>query len=113
MDFSNDKVVLLKFKSETMGSAAEYERFSLDDVMVRETFADDAEAVNDGGAVVYFLNNVSICRDADGRTVSLPRIAKGDLCLLHSGSADEMTMRIAEAGYFTGGSLAHVRLKLK
>ena len=65
------------------------------------------------GAVLYFLEDTSICRAENGGTVPLPGLAKGDRCLLHAGTDAEVNMRVAEAGYFTGGTLAHVRVRLK
>ncbi|MGN1346529.1 MAG: hypothetical protein ACI4V1_07065 [Eubacteriales bacterium] len=113
MDFTNDTVVLLKYKGDDASGAPEYERYTLENVMVREIFAVDPSAVDEGGVTVYFLDNVSVCRAEAGEETALPRPSKGDLCSLHGGSAAEVTMRVAEAGYFTGGTLAHVRLKLK
>ncbi len=111
--FTKDAVVFLKYKPDIAAASPAYDRYTLENVMVRETFAADAENVNGDGAVVYFLENGSICRSPDGAETGLPRPAKGDRCVLHAGTADEANMRIMEAGYFTGGTLAHVRLKLK
>ena len=111
--FEKDSVVLLKYRSGPTAVVPAYDRYVLENVMVRETFAADADAVNGDGAVVYFLDDRSICRTENGGTVKFPRPAKGDRCLLHAGTDAETNMRIAEAGYFTGGTLAHVRMKLK
>lgn len=116
MSFTEDRVILLKYKqADVAAQVPEYDRYTLENVMVRETFAADADAVNEGGAVVYFLENVSVCRAESGESVPMPRLAKGDRCILHfnGGTDAEVTMRVAEAGYFTGGGLAHVRMKLK
>ncbi len=111
--FAKDSVVLLKYKPDAAASTPAYDRYVLENVMVRETFAADSDAVNEGGATVYFLDNVSICRVENGGSVSLPRLAKGDMCSLHAGTDAEVTMRVAEAGYFNGGTLAHIRIKLR
>lgn len=111
--FSQGNVILLKYKPDLTASTPAYDRYVLENVMVRETFAADSDAVSGSGAVVYFLDNVSICCAENGRTVSLPRLAKGDMCTLHAGTDAEVTMRVAEAGYFNGSTLAHVRMKLK
>jgi len=112
-EFAKNSVVLLKYRPDPAAPVPAYDRYVLENVMVRETFAATADAVNESGAVVYFLEDGSVCRAETGGTVSLPRLAKGDKCLLHAGTADEREMRVAEAGYFTGGTLAHVRMKLK
>ena len=112
-NFANDTIVYMKRKPEIHASSPEYERYVLENVMVREMFASEADAVEKSSAVVYFLEKGSVCRGPHGRTVGLPRPAKGDLCILHAGTPEEVTMREAEAGYFGGSPLAHVRMKLK
>ena len=111
--FANEAVVLLKYRPDPAALTPAYDRYPLENVMVREIFAADAEGTSGDGAVVYFLEKGSICRDPYGRTVGFPRLAKGDLCILHAGTPEEVTMRVAEAGYFGGSPLAHVRMKLK
>lgn len=111
--FAKDAVVFLKYKPDTAAVSPAYDRYTLENVMVRETFAADAENVNGDSAVVYFFENGSVCRDPYGTETDLPRPAKGDRCVLHAGTEAEVTMRVAEAGYFGGSPLAHVRLKLK
>ena len=111
--FANDTVVYLKYKPDVRAASPAYNRYTLENVMVREVFAADPENVSGDGAVVYFLENGSICRGPSGRCVGFPRPAKGDRCILHAGTEAEVTMRVAEAGYFGKSPLAHVRLKLK
>lgn len=113
MSFTEDKVILLKYKPDIAAQVPAYDRYTLENVMVRETFAADADAVDASGATVYFLEDVSVCRAESGESVSMPRLTKGDRCILHGGTDAEVTMRVAEVGYFTGGNLAHVRMKLK
>lgn len=112
MKFADDKVILLKCRSDVTAKTPAYDRYALENVMVREIFAADAEAVNEGGATVYFLDR-SVCRSETGESVPFPRLAKGDKCILHGGTEAEVTMRVTEAGYFNGSSLAHVRFRLK
>lgn len=111
--FAENSAVLLKYRPDAAAEVPAYNRYVLENVMVRETFAADADAVENDGAVLYFLEDTSVCRAENGGTVKLPRLAKGDRCLLHAGTDAEVTMRVAEAGYFTGGTLAHVRIRLK
>lgn len=112
-NFANDSVVLLKYRPDPAAEVPAYDRYMLENVMVREIFAADAEGVSGDSTVVYFLEKSSVCRSADGMSAGLPRLAKGDCCILHAGMPSEVTMRVAEAGYFGGGALAHVRMKLK
>ena len=111
--FAKDSAVLLKYRPDPAAAVPVYDRYVLENVLVRETFAADAEAVEDDGAVLYFLEGASVCRTENGGTVKFPRLAKGDRCLLHAGTDAEVSMRVAEAGYFTGSTLAHVRIRLK
>ena len=111
--FANDAVVLLKYRPDPAADVPSYDRYTLENVMVREIFAADAEGVSGDGAVVYFLEKGSVCRGPDGMSAGLPGLAKGDCCILHAGTPAEVTMRVAEAGYFGGSPLAHVRMKLK
>ena len=112
-NFANDTIVYMKRKPGIHASSPEYERYVLENVMVREMFASEADAVEKSSAVVYFLEKGSVCRGPNGICDGLPRPAKGDRCILHFGTKAEMTMRVAEAGYFAGNPLAHIRLKLK
>ncbi len=113
MEFAKDTILLKKYRPDPAAEVPAYDTYTLENVMIRETFAVDKTSADADGATVYFLRNVSICRDSYGRIVPFPRLAKGDLCVLHGGSAAEESMRVAAAGYFTGGNLAHVRVKLK
>lgn len=112
-NFTKDRVILLKYRSGTAAAVPAYDRYTLENVMVRELFGTDAESVNAGGAVVYVLRDVSVCRGSSGAVTELPRLAKGDRCVLHAGTEAEVSMRVTEAGYFNGESLAHVRIRLK
>ena len=112
-DFLKDRIVYRKFLSDD-GKDAVYEDYTLGGVLIREIFAADSEMVQDGTAIVYFFPSVSICTDKNGTPCSLPRPKSGDLAVLQAGTEDERILRIGEAGYFTGGgSLAHIRLKLR
>lgn len=111
--FAKNSAVLLKYRPDPAAAVPAYDRYTLENVMVRETFAADAEAVGNAGAVLYFLEDTSVCRAENGGTVPFPGLSKGDRCLLHAGTDAEVNMRVAEAGYFTGGTLAHVRVRLK
>lgn len=111
--FADGTVIYLKYRPDVRAASPAYDRYTLENVMVRELFAADPEQGNEDRAVVYFLDSGSICRDPSGRIVRLPRPAKGDRCILHAGTEAEVTMRTAEAGYFGGSPLAHVRLKLR
>lgn len=112
-NFADGAVVLLKYRPDVRAATPAYDRYVLEHVMVREIFSADAEAVGQDSSLVYFFENGSVCRDPYGAAVRIPRMAKGDRCILHEGTDAEVNMRVAEAGYFGGGSLAHVRLKLR
>ena len=113
MAFVRDRVVLLKYRPDLAAAVPEYDRYALERVMVREIFAADPDAVEKSGAVVYFLDRVSVCRGMGGEVTSLPQLSKGDMVLLHEGTDAEAVMRVSEAGYFNGETLAHVRIRLK
>lgn len=111
--FAKEKIVLLKYKPDPAAAEPVYDRYTLENVVVREIFGTDVESVNESGAMVYVLENISVCRAKNGRPVAFPRPSKGDRCILHAGTPAEVSMRITEAGYFNGTTLAHTRLKLK
>ncbi len=113
MDFAKETILLKKYLPDPAAAVPAYETYRLYNVMVRETFATGADGKNGDGATVYFLRDVSVCRKTSGTKTALPRLAKGDLCVLHAGTEAETEMRVAEAGYFTGGNLSHIRIKLK
>ncbi len=113
MDFAKDTILLKKYLPDPAADIPAYDIYTLENVMVREVFAADADGMDKDGATVYFLRDVSVCRGPSWAKVALPRLAKGDLCVLHAGTEAETEMRVAEAGYFTGGNLAHIRIKLK
>lgn len=94
-------------------TGAVYDRYELSDVIVRESFAEDAEGVKKGGAVLYYITRRSGCRTVYGERCALPRPKSGDLMILHAGTEDEITYRVEEAGYFVGtGAIEYVRIKL-
>ncbi len=104
----------LGFRGDSAGGAAEYEAFTLAEVLVREKFAACENSVGESEAVLYFISGRSLCYAADGGECPLPKPRTGDLCRLHAGSAAEITLRVAEAGYFIGrGNIEYIRLKLK
>ncbi len=106
-------VTLLKYRTDAPDGTPCYDSYALSGVVVRERFTLEREAVEVGETVLYFLYDRSVCRSADGAVVPLPRMSSGDLCVLRFGEADEDRLRIAEVGYFNGGALSHVRMKLK
>lgn len=106
-------VTLLKYRTDAPDGTPCYDSYALSGVVVRERFTLEREAVEVGETVLYFLYDRSVCRSADGAVVPLPRMSSGDLCVLRFGEADEERLRIAEVGYFNGGALSHVRMKLK
>lgn len=112
MDFTKERILLKKYRPDPAAAVPAYDTYRLYNVVVRETFAVGADGENEDGATVYFLRDVSVCLKS-GMKTALPRLAKGDLCVLHAGTDDETEMRVTEAGYFTGGNLSHIRIKLK
>ena len=92
---------------------ARYEMYELSDVVIREEFAEDECGVRKGGAVLYYITKKSGCRTAYGEKYRLPRPKSGDLLILHAGTDEEITYRVAEAGYFVGtGTIEYTRIKL-
>jgi len=82
--------------------------------MVREVYAVDPDMTQDGVTTVYFFPGISRCTDESGHDCSMPRPGYGDLAVLHSGEDGERTLRVGEAGYFTGDDgIGHIRLKLR
>lgn len=112
-NYMKDRVTLLKCRTAPGALAPSYERYLLENVMVRERFAADADGENGGGAVVYLPEGRYVCRNAAGAEVPLPVLSKGDRCILREGTENEGSLRVAEAEYFRGGALAHIRLRLK
>jgi len=110
---AKEKVIFLKYKPDPAAAVPAYDRYTLENVVVRELFGTDADAADTGHAMVYVMDNISVCHARNGRTVAFPRPAKGDRCILHAGTDAEVNMRVAEAGYFNGVTLAHTRIKLK
>jgi len=110
---AKEKVIFLKYKPDPAAAVPAYDRYTLENVVVRELFGTDADAADTGHAMVYVMDNISVCHARNGRTVAFPRPAKGDRCILHAGTDAEVNMRVAEAGYFNGVTLAHTRLRLK
>ncbi|MBQ8186619.1 MAG: hypothetical protein IJ037_07075, partial [Clostridia bacterium] len=105
--FLTDKV---KYRSYLMDHAeeADYEDYTLTNVMVREVFAVDPDMTEDGTTTVYFFTGLSTCTDASGNACRMPYPKYGDVVVL----GNYRTLRVAEAGYFTAdGDLGHVRLK--
>ena len=94
-------------------SGAVYDRYELSGVILRENFAEDKDGVKKGEAVLYYISKKSSCRNAFGEKCPIPRPKTGDLVTLHARTADEITYRVAEAGYFVGtGKIEYVRIKL-
>jgi len=92
---------------------AKYDRFELSDVILRENFAENEEGVKKGGAVLYYMSRKSGCMTVYGEKCPLPRPKSGDLVILHAGTAEQITYRVAEAGYFVGvGAIEYTRIRL-
>lgn len=106
-------VILMKFRSDAPGSDPAYDEYTIYDAVVRECFAVDPENENGGAVTVYYLDGKSKCVSPDGKITAMPKVKYGDMMLLYAGMPEEMRLRIAEAAYFPGGRLSHVRLKLK
>lgn len=113
MHNTENSAVLLKYRSDGADGTENFDRYSLENVVIREVFAVDSDNVHGGLVTLYFLSDRSICRDDKGEVVSLPRLSHGDMVTLRVGENDEERFRVSEAGYFTGGDLSHVRIKLK
>ncbi len=94
-------------------TGAVYDRYELSGVILRENFAEDKDGLKKGEAVLYYILKKSSCRSAFGERCRMPRPKSGDLVILHARTADEITYRVAEAGYFVGtGKIEYVRIKL-
>lgn len=108
-EFLTDKVRYRSYMADH-AEDAEYEDYTLANVMVREVFAVDPDMTEDGTTTVYFFTGLSTCTDLSGNECAMPYPKYGDVVVLGS----HRTLRVAEAGYFTAhGSLGHVRLKLR
>lgn len=112
--FLNGQAIYRQFRSDSADYSADYRDLTLTGVWVREIFAADPEAVENGVTILYFFPGQSVCTDENGREVVFPRPRSGDLAVLHAGTEDERVLRVAEAAYYTGVAVGpHVRLKLK
>ncbi len=112
--FIGGGALYLGFRGDSADGAAEYEPFTLAEVLVREKFAVGEDSVGESEAVLYFISGRSLCYTAEGTECPLPKPRTGDICRLHAGSESEITLRVAEAGYFIGrGEIEYIRLKLK
>ena len=94
-------------------AGARYDRFELSDLIVRESFAEDEEGVKKGAAVLYYITRKSGCKSVSGERAPLPKPRSGDLVILHAGTPEEITYRVAAAGYFIGvGEIEYTRIRL-
>lgn len=95
------------------GEGAKYDRYELSGAVIREVFAEDECGVKKGGATLYFISKKTVCRRAYGERCPLPRPKSGDLVILHAGTEEEITYRVAECGYFVGaGTIDYTRIQL-
>lgn len=110
-------VILLRQSSDASASPVntepQYDRYTIHGAVVRECFAVSPENENSGTTVVYYIDGKSSCTGPGGRITALPRLRYGDMAILYAGTSDEVRLRVAEAAYFTGSRLSHVRIKLK
>lgn len=113
-EFLKDSVIYRRFVEDSDDGGAVYEEFGLTNLLVREVFAVEPEMTESGVTTVYFFPGKSGCADENGNVCGMPCPKAGDLAVLHRGTENERTLRVAEAGYFTSDSgLGHVRLKLR
>lgn len=113
MDNFESSAILMKYRGDSSDGKGIFDRYVLESVIVREVFAADSEAVSSGGVTLYFLLDRSVCRAEGGNSVTFPRLACGDMISLYVGGEESCAMRVFEVGYFSGGGLSHVRIKLK
>ena len=111
--FSGGAAVYLKYTGDHADGTALYDEYELSDVLVREKLAFSERDVEHGETILYFISRKSRAFGPDGGECPLPKPRENDLCTLHGGTDDEITRRVAEAGYFIGrGDIEYVRLKL-
>ncbi len=111
--FIGGAALYLKYTGDHADGTALYDEYELSDVLVREKLAYSERGVEHGETVLYFITKKSTCYGADGEVCQLPKPREYDLCTLRAGTDDEITRRVAEAGYFIGrGDIEYVRLKL-
>jgi hypothetical protein len=112
-DFCRDTILYRQLIDDS-GTGASFADYTLTGVLVREVFAVDPDMTEDGTTTLYFFPGMSRCTDASGHVCGMPHPGYGDLAVLHAGEDRERTLRIAEAGYFTGDrGIGHIRLKLR
>lgn len=111
-----DKAEYRSFAGDGANWGAQYARYALSGVLLREKWASEPEKPEDGDTLLYFFPDESVCRDERGAQVPLPRAKAGDLVCLRQGTREERILRVRESFFCfesPGGGAAHVRLTLR